>query len=444
MSENNNTPENSTRPKAIQESIDLRRAVLDGYLNTLSLEEQREAAKHSLTLQEQGGGSDLSPFVVITPIAAHQESPETITHALTQYTKQRPLQDFSVILNINYPTSHDGDPAVGTTIDTVEAFRQLHPDSDIRYFVQSYDQPTIGKIRRDAWNAALHLSMQPRKKHTYVETIGLNQDIDLTLLSPHFMQSVKQFYVQMIMRDWTRGTTDIMPISTRAKHSYDSRFPNISKLVFWTDILNRMSGNGFEAGSVIPFIYYAAQGGIAAENTMHEVNDLLEKVQYHPRILSYTANDAVYSETSPRRYIAHLQHTDTLSVWEEGSFTAHDAYRLGVDAYKDISRDRMLKIIAENATRSVYNNFLYPVTDRSTFALSGEGFLEVAESAARRLRIADAVLRRVVGAHDVADTVMRTLGYIPPTLAEIGNRLPEEALASFNTRPPAFPPNELS
>jgi hypothetical protein len=287
--------------------------LISSFIDTLTPNEKARAYYHAESLQKQG--ETLPSFIALTPIAAHQEEPTTILHAVSEYAKQKEAGPFMLILGLNYPSSERNNPLIEQNRDAVAVAKEQYPQLDVRVIEQSYPgKTTIGRIRRDIWNSAVILGEMHNKEHEYREFIGLNQDIDLVTLSPHFIKSAKEFYLHNIQREmifsdlWARGSS--YPIYSNAKHAYNPEFPNVSHAVFWHEFARSQDeGNLFEAGAMIPFIYYAKNGGISNKLHYGEVNSLMDKGGFRSPIkLTYTSLNTVHAETNIRRYAQSYIH----------------------------------------------------------------------------------------------------------------------------------------
>lgn len=388
----------------------IRSEVLSGYLDTLSDSESARAQKHADTIYEQGGG--MPSFVVLTPVAAHQEQPQTILHALGQYDLQKDSGPFTIILGLNYPASHRSSPLIDANRAAVEEARLLYPDLDIRTIEQSYPgKTTIGRIRRDIWNSALTVADRQNQEEGYREFFGYNQDIDLVTLSPHFIQNTKdrlRFDVarfKSIPDLWAGGF--INPVPTRSKHAYDPRFPNVSKAVLWHEFsLRHHPDHFFEAGVVVPFTFYAKNGGISAKARVGEVLSLIAKRGSSTD--GSTTNRALigaYAETNIRRYVERLHDNNFDTIWTPDSFSQTDRYRESTDELQDITPERLERIIVFSWD-SVKDALLKRVHEIISWGPYDEDLIpKVRELTNRELLVAQRVLERVIGLPDFAKVV---------------------------------------
>jgi hypothetical protein len=67
---------------------------------------------------------------------------------------------------------------------------------DVRSCFSSYDDPTIGEIRKDIWDAGIRLAERDGlfKPGETNDVIGVNQDIDLEAMSPHYIKHIQAHY----------------------------------------------------------------------------------------------------------------------------------------------------------------------------------------------------------------------------------------------------------
>lgn len=301
-------------------------------------------------LLEQGGS--LAPYCVLIPVAAHQE-PHMVYAALEQYARQTTTEPFSVVLSLNYPAGVDS-RLVSETVKEVERAKLDFPHLDVRTTGPTcYFDPTIGEIRCDLWDSVLVAGLSGGTIRPDQDMIGLNHDIDLIKLPRDYIETMQAFFKtrQYIASIVNQGigldeNTAIIgtPRFTNVKHAYDPDHPNISLAVFWEDLLTKIRGGSYEAGTAVPFSWYAKQGGINPEDTESEVLNMIDNGRARVTKIKSSA-----LETSSRRHVERLQ-TRTLSeIWGEGSFHATEDYRDATTLVDDISRERMLELIWQSA-----------------------------------------------------------------------------------------------
>jgi|GEM_PF-2608721 len=403
---------------SFDEATAQRRAIVTTFVEGLAPNEKGRAERQAALLFAQGGY--LADTVVVTPVAGHQEQPETIIHALGEYAKQKDAEPFTIILGVNYPASEKSNPLIARNFVAIEEARSLYPDLDIRATEQSYPGRTaMGRIRRDVWNSAIVLSEQRNEQEGYQETFGLNQDIDLITLSPHFMATIRERMANHInldvLRDfgyWAHGLA--RPGYTPSKHAYDPRYPNVSHAVMWQEFARQQTGNYFEAGAIIPFVYYAKHGGIDARQRIDEVNTLIRRGEHgHINPVQGTSLHGIYSETDIRRYVNRLHANDFSQIWTWDTFSQFDSFR-GDDTFQsDISHDRLEELVAFSwqQTRDTLLSKVYK--DLYKYPLQPQGAEKIRARTDRILFLAQTVLERVLHLPDVANMVAAERKYLP-------------------------------
>lgn len=362
-------------------------------------------------------GGPLAPHTVIIPVAAHQEA-HTIYPAMAQYAKQVTDQPFSVVAYLNAPSTADERP-IAASYDAFERARRDFPHLDLRSLSARYLQPTIGAIRKDAWDAVLAAGL---KGHTITPTqdlTAINHDIDLvnlprtyiSRLQRHDQRSIyrRQHASQQLGRQiLLQGTPFIGPV----KHAADPAFPNVSRATFLFDWSIHAKHASYEAGLVVPMSHYAAAGGINPSDTTSEVFNMMSDTV---RLIKAPA-----LETSGRRFVEKL-HTHPLdNVWGEASFHDTEDYRDTPAALRDISRDRLHHLTGDyiaqslaatafstathatvrsvnltpgSALHTAYSNWLDNTFSSHDFAVIEQSYAEISQPL---LRTARYIMQRVV------------------------------------------------
>lgn len=404
-------------PPAESEFAEAKRArgtIITDYIDGLDEFERNTARVGAEELFAQGGY--LPSVVAITPVAAHQERPETILQALREYAGQKEAGEFAVLLGFNYPPEEMGSPHIARCYDAVKKAKKLYPHLDVRVLEECYGDFTISRVRRDLWNAALALVDKRTQDIGYQETLGMTHDIDLVTMSPHFLQSARTFqahslrYASMDLERFARG--DSRPFHTRTKHAYDPRFPNIGRATLWSDATYAKSGGYFEAGTFIPFTYYADQGGYDASLVIAETHELYGRsgAVWTPEAISYTGLDSVYSATSNRRYVQELQTHGYGGMWTEDNFGNNDPYRASLDGFTDISKDALRDIVKVNLHGHV-EKLMQKSTNFALWGTIGPGSPEKAATLVRRdLLFINRLLGETLGLKEFLFFVNRNFG----------------------------------
>lgn len=397
----------SEKSPTIEEATRQRADVISSYIRTLPEKEFAHASENANLLYAQGGY--LESLTAIIPVAAHQESPETIMHTISEFARQKNSGPFTIILGINHPSSQDDNPLIAQNLSVIDDAQTLFPDLDIRVLHESYkSKTTIGKIRRDIWNAALTLAFKGNHERGYQEIHGLNQDIDLVTLSPHFIENTKQHISQQVARIqsvpvlWAQG--EASAFGTKTRHAFDQRYPNVSRAVLWHEFINRHQRHAYEAGLVIPFTFYAHQGGILETAEQSEVLDMVHRFRSSGPLVSspLQAIRGAFAETSIRRYVERLHDYTFDEIWAPGSFSQHNQYREQNHQAKDISADRLEELVFSN-----WADDFTVLLDRAWSEIADAAFLpngaeHIKRRVERELHVAQQVLERVLFAPDLA------------------------------------------
>jgi hypothetical protein len=309
---------------------------VDEFIQDWSIEDIKVAD----TIAEQiSGRVDLPQTVVIIPVAAHAEA-GNIVHALEQYAHQDTSKPFAVHLHMNWPKDFSDSASVRESFAEITRAKKLFPHLDIRVSEMEYGtEPTIGAIRRSAWNGTLFKLYQ---QNDFEEAIGINNDIDVVKLSKSYISNVQNFYsdyYQQEMREIGAPTA-----ATVVKHVVDEQYPNSSKAIFWKDFSSRMFKGSYEAGMVIPMTSYALADGFDSSAATHETSRFINHSLGPLPMIPGTS-----LTTSSRRHYDRLPENDYETIWTDESFGATDDCRT-VEEFTDISNEEMVRKVSEDAT----------------------------------------------------------------------------------------------
>ena len=322
------------------------------YLRSVSADERDRTMAEVIRPQIALPARPLARHVVCIPVAAHQES-QWIAPALEQYAQQQDSEPFSVVLGLNSPTYQQGNVAIGETLRQVAMAKQRYPHLDVRSAMTYYDEPKIGMVRRDIWNAVL---LQSAREGAYSgpgadEVIGINHDIDTVALTPRYMARVQRHYRRKQVRYAASGLSDvILPVATSVtRHAFDAQYPQSSLGAKWVDYATGQTNNWYEAGLIVPMSKYADAGGFRSVATTYETAPFVHDIQYDHRVPG-----ALYA-TSPRRYVDRLRYGfDT--IWTPDSFGAEDECRDMSDR-GDLSLERLQFLMT--ASESLHASIRY-------------------------------------------------------------------------------------
>lgn len=272
----------------------------------------------------------LSHTVVLIPIAAEQEA-ESVDKAMAAYADQTDCDPFTIalLLNCRSGISPDRMANVQKTADAVERATRRYGDRlDIRVATQHYNNPTIGRIRKDLWDGALIVAYAEGVFDTAAgEVIGINHDIDTESMDPHYIRNIQREYArqQQAAEIHYRSGLVLAPrhTSVRHLHPFDTH-PNTASGIFWADhsIDQASPYIGYEEGIVLPFTHYAKQGGFDRDSKTYETQPLMKSVGRAATIAD------TYMRTSPRRYIDRFPQFGYDEIWQPGTFTDVDACRM--------------------------------------------------------------------------------------------------------------------
>lgn len=283
----------------------------------------------------------MAKTAVLIPVAAHQDT-KYIIPTLQKYSHQRTDEPFTIFLGLNAPATIEGDEHLDEARNLVEQANQSFPELDIRSSATLYDKTTIGKIRRDLWNAAIVLAY--REDRFSSDVIGINNDIDTHSISPHYISRVQQHYNkrreshERLFGEYNSAQLIKSPSATRVSHAVLPSHPNTGMVTSWVDNTYFQSSGevAYEAGLVIPFSLYLRHGGF-------DENAITNETSWMPNTMSRHYLAGAQMSTSPRRYIDRLRDYDTSEIWTEDSFGVSDNCR--DDLPMDISKDRAEEVI---------------------------------------------------------------------------------------------------
>ena len=319
--------------KKFQEALAKPREMVDKigtiqeFIDSLPDHELEFAQEIAETLLDDG---PLSPCVVIIPVAAHQEA-HNVYHAVSEYARQDTTEPFSVVLFMN-STEEQDDPGVQKTLSEFNRAKNDFPALDVRMAYQRYLEPTIGEIRRDAWTGVAIAGVEGGTITDTTDILGVNHDIDLVRLPRHFMRAV-----QARQKDELRI---LSPAHTPVRHAPVANYDNVNRVIMWDEALNRVLQAGYEAGTVIPLMYYARKGGVNSEDSKSEILNLI-------------GNDASggfmrsgWTQTSGRRYVEKLHLSNSpQELWSSSEFLTTENYRSDNHDIKDITEKQFEKSI---------------------------------------------------------------------------------------------------
>ena len=296
----------------------------------------------------------LNRMVVAIPIAAHQESPETISRTLDLYADQKLAAPFSICLLLNCPSDQYTDREVTKTLLAVGEAKQKHRKTlDIRSAVATFKEPAIGEVRKTLWDAIAHVSLQEGAYEAPDdEVIVINNDIDTEYLSPRYIHNIQRFYERkQITRNSVGRPSDLLPLGgTNVTHGLRmDTHPHTSGGMLWADMAFRQLqdaglGGAYEAGLVVPLSYYARQGGFDFTAKTHE-----SKVLHGRHNTNETTIQSTSLVTSPRRYLERFPEFG-YKVWTDETFTAQDDCRTQAEGeVRDTTQEELDTHLKETA-----------------------------------------------------------------------------------------------
>lgn len=365
-------------------------SIAEDYIDALSPDSFDRALQVHTALHSRE--KPIANTAVLIPVAAHQDG-AYIEPALAEYAKQKTREPFTVALHLNAPKGHGRDDAVDASFDAIARAKARFPQLDIRHSYLEYEEPTIGRIRRDLWNAAL-LGIYVDEGFSY-RSIGINHDIDVHRISPHYIDRIQQLTKsreQQLLRGDDKNSTSVLfgIIGTRVTHEVLPSHPNVGKVTSWGDatMFQGLGHEIYEAGLAMPLAHYMLADGFDETARTHETRPFVQ-----PRhMVSYLAGAQLY--TSPRRLAARLGENSTHKVWTDESFGASDACR--DELAKDISAERAFELINDRVIDDV-DTYWLPGTRNS-----------VHQTYESQVKKAERYMRMVVGFPEIADTIRDT------------------------------------
>lgn len=287
---------------------------------------------------------------VMIPVAAHQDA-DYIFHTASEYAKQSYREPFTVFMLLNMPDSDQAETHFLRAMAEADRAKTAFPELDLRYAFELnlFDNMTIGSIRRELWNSVFILAEREGLfSHDSCEVIGINNDIDTTFISPHYISRIQQYYQtrQAHARQLGIAQPRLEPVGTHLTHATLASHPNVGKVTSWVDVsyFQGPSHVNYEAGLVIPFSHYAHVGGFDNNDATYETGRFTEGKSLHNLT-------GAQLRTHPRRYIDRLSEHGTTEIWTDDSFGDSDQCRQQLAA--DISDDRVETVILENLERDI-------------------------------------------------------------------------------------------
>ncbi|MFI5212445.1 MAG: hypothetical protein ACHQTE_00605 [Candidatus Saccharimonadales bacterium] len=389
-----------------------RREIVYNYMDNLSTEDIHDA--NAIRTQITNPDMPLSQYQVIIPVAAHQEAAQ-IPVALEQYAHQMTDQPFSIILGLNSPSAEQFNPTIADSMKTIDDAKQSYPHLDIRAAMTFYNQPRIGTIRRNLWNAAL-LASSDEGAYTNVsdEVIGMNHDIDTISITPRYIQRVQQHYQKRQRTFTAHGMNAPLPAQTSVvKHAFSPDHPVISAGAYWTDFYTRSAGGWYEEGVIAPMSHYARSGGFTRDASTYETRPLAQDLPKKHVITGTTM------QTSPRRYIERLQYGFD-AIWTNDSFGDNDSCRtvatrpdmtleqLEAVMLKDNHLSNTIALMAHAAVNTYLchdslRQLISPLSIEEHYAKDGELISTLARLTRQKIALASNVMARVLKSPRLTD-----------------------------------------
>jgi hypothetical protein len=320
----------------------------------------------------------LAQTVSLIPVAAHQES-ERILPAMAEFAKQETEDPFSVLLYLNTPVNADY-LEIRKTERAISKSWQEFPHLDLRVsLVHEFDNPVIGNIRKNLWDAALFLGYVEGLFDNGGDVIAFNHDIDIEWMHKKLVKNVQDYYkVRMNNAAWANDD-HLKPAGTDIRHAYDPKRPNVSKVVHWRDFVTRHRSPEatFEAGLIVPLSTYVRSDGIQATAETYEITNIVQKSGLAPRI------PQTRILTSPRRFGERLHYVNLDEVWTDNTFGADDVCRSD-NPEGDISDDRAWNLMAESLDDYMTQLFYVPAVKY----INGDRSFDLTEKLKKRKRLA--------------------------------------------------------
>lgn len=292
----------------------------------------------------------LARYAVLIPVAAHQESP-VIYHALGEYARQQAAEDFTVVLNMNWPVDAD-EEAVKRCYAELDRARQDFPHLDLRTISHEYPAGTpMGTIRGDLWDTVIAADKENYDAGNQSELFIINHDID-TEKVPYMTMSNIQKNISA-SKKYTADNEIVHTTSTPMLHSLDPNLPNSSRAVRWMDTVFHLMQGPYDAALIIPATRYTSAGGMDRESMIGEVQGMLKSNGIGDSGLNQIRNPAII--TSGRRAIGRVAAGHGIEgIWEDGTFHNTDIYREEELAQTDIDDDELYFAVEEFADNNLH------------------------------------------------------------------------------------------
>lgn len=306
----------------------------ESYLNRITA--QPGVADAAESILAQGDGAPLAPTAVLIPVAAHQEA-SNIYPAMAQYAGSESTDPFSVVLNMNWPQGAD-QRSIEDSIQALHKAQEDFPQTDIRYITKEYQEPRIGEIRADLWDAVL-VALEMTDTEPYQPHIGLNHDIKQVKVPRRYIGLMQRF----------AETQNDLPFFGGYAHAPNEDYPNVSKAVMWQNFTCKANGFRYEPSTIMPMDWYADEGGFDRSAKFREVHSLLERNDT-PRD-RYVRSPALLA--SSRRHVAHLRKGSYSTLWDPKAFHTDESHR-SPDAPKDLTEEELFGVVKDSIDTQVY------------------------------------------------------------------------------------------
>jgi hypothetical protein len=305
-------------------------------------------------------------IVIGIPIAAHQESWDTIENTLDQLRNQSANpRSFRVFLHLNSPDNEfDGD-LFNDTRDRLLRYASHNPEFRMSISEQSYSSGTyIGEIRRDLWsNVCAWAHTKGRHAQLPPALVGITTDIDSPYISPNLVRSYRECFAAHPDYSFGYGELHYSEIAHMTSGEMDD-LPYqmivgcMLELINAAEVLNKMKRPSkvflVEANTGFRLRSYERVGGIDPTCKVSEIIDLSDRIveldvqRNKKRAAMIHVGDAEIYTDSRRLISAAAKGVPMTQCWDldRHDFTQHDALRSTAHV-KHLVRGAALKIVED-------------------------------------------------------------------------------------------------
>lgn len=271
----------------------------------------------------------ISRTIAAIPVAAHQDS-DLVYSTLEQYAQQTDYPEpFTICLLLNAPKNADQD-SLNQAMQHAQRAMNDFPELDVRIATATYEQPTIGEIRKDLWDAIAYRSLEDGAYHQPNHDVTvLNQDIDIVRMNQHYLARIQR-YLHDTDHPGSEQAVIAKTASTAVRHDLPGEpYRYTTGGIAWSESMRLLMqptsvSGGVEAGLVIPLTRYVNVGGFRLASKIGETSRFYSNTSVNtmPNFIPGTG-----LTTSPRRFLDRFPRFGYDNLWTDDSFSATDQCR---------------------------------------------------------------------------------------------------------------------